>query len=155
MQDLIMQGTEFIKALIPVRTEIIVGTGVSIMGTVINHVLGGYDELLEALLILMVLDYITGIMAAWIMPNVKLDSHIGWKGIGKKVVILCAVSAGYLFGHITGQEAVRDVVIWFYVGNEGLSILENITNCGVPVPTKLKDNLAQYALEKIEHRRKN
>ena len=47
MQDLIMQGTEFIKALIPVRTEIIVGTGVSIMGTVINHVLGGYDELLE------------------------------------------------------------------------------------------------------------
>lgn len=150
-----MQGAEFLKTLIPVKTEVIVGAGASIMGTIVNHVLGGFDGLLEALLILMLLDYITGIMAAWIMPNTKLDSHKGWAGVGKKIVILCAVSAGYLFGHITGQEMVRDIVIWFYIGNEGLSILENTANCGVPVPTKLKDNLAQYALEKIEHRQKN
>ena len=49
---------------------------------------------------------------------------------------------------------VRDIVIWFYAGNEGLSILENIANCGVPVPTKLKENLEQYAREKLEYRKK-
>lgn len=155
MQDLIMQGMEFIKALIPVRTEVIVGAGASVVGTIVNHVLGGFDEALEALIILMLLDYITGVMAAWIMPDTKLDSHKGFYGLGKKVVILCAVSAGYLFGHMTGQDMVRDIVIWFYAGNEGLSILENIANCGVPVPTKLKENLEQYAREKIEYRRKN
>lgn len=152
MQDLIMQCTELFKALIPVRTEVIVGAGASIMGAIVNHVLGGFDEALEALIILMVLDYVTGIMAAWFMPNTKLDSHKGFWGLWKKVGILCAVAAGYLFGHITGQEIVRDVVIWFYAGNEGLSILENIANCGVPVPTKLKENLAQYAQEKMSSR---
>lgn len=153
MQDVVMQGLEFIKALVPVRTEIIVGAGASVMGAITNYLLGGVNDLLVALLIFMVIDYVTGIIAAWMMPDTKLDSHKSYKGLWKKFLILCVVCAGHIFGHITGQEIIRTIIIWFYLGNEGLSILENATNCGVPVPTRLKNNLAQYAMQKEKIRK--
>lgn len=152
MQDVVMQGLEFIKALVPVRTEIIVGAGASVMGAITNYLLGGVDDLLVALLVFMIIDYVTGIIAAWMLPGTKLDSHKSYKGLWKKFLILCVVCAGHIFGHITGQEIIRTIIIWFYLGNEGLSILENIANCGVPIPNKVKENLAQYAQEKNQNR---
>lgn len=145
-----MEYLEFFKTLVPVRLEWIVGAVTGVMGMVINNLFGGFDEMLQAILILMVLDYITGIIAAWMSPNTKLDSQRGFQGIGKKVVMLCMIALGYVIGHITGQNEIRDIVIWFYIGNESLSILENVVNAGVPVPNKLKENLAKFT----EHKEK-
>ena len=145
-----MEYLEFFKTLIPVRLEWIVGAVTGVMGMVINNLFGGFDEMLQAILILMVLDYSTGIIAAWMSPNTKLDSQRGFQGIGKKVVMLCMIALGYVIGHITGQNEIRDIVIWFYIGNESLSILENVVNAGVPVPNKLKENLAKFT----EHKEK-
>lgn len=141
-----------LKSVIPIKIEWIVGIVTGIMGTIVNAMFGGFDEMLKAILILMVLDYITGIIAAWIMPTTKLDSQRGFRGIGKKIVMLCMIALGYVIGHITGQAEIRDIVIWFYIGNEGLSILENVANAGVPVPNKLKENLAKFTEHKTEKR---
>lgn len=138
----------FIDTLIPVKTEFIVGIGGIVISTIISHFIGVYDNLLEAILILMILDFITGIIASYVMPNTKLDSSIGFKGISKKVAILCIISFCHILDNITGQDMIRDTIILFYISNEGLSILENVANCGVPIPAKLKENLAQYMLEK-------
>lgn len=147
-----MEYLEFFKTLIPVRLEWMVGAVTSVMGIVINNLFGGLDDMLQAILILMVLDYITGVIAAWMSPNKKLDSQRGFQGIGKKVVMLCMIALGYVIGHITNQIEIRDIVIWFYIGNEGLSILENVANAGVPVPNKLKENLAKFTEHKNEKR---
>lgn len=152
MQDIILEGTAFIKSFIPVKTEIIAGTGGIIIGTILNHFVGMWDNLLEAIIILMILDFITGIIASWIMPDKKLDSDIGAKGIGKKVGILCIISLCHILDMVLSQDIIRDTIIYFYIGNEGLSILENVSNCGVPVPNKIKENLAQFTLEKQQRK---
>lgn len=140
---------EFIKSLVPVRFELEVGALTAFFGTVSSFLFGQYDALMQAILVVMLMDYITGVLAATIMPNVKLDSHKGWVGLKKKVAILFIIALAHLFDYAAGQgDMVRNVVIWFYLGNEGLSILENVANCGVPVPNKIKDKLAQFANDK-------
>lgn len=137
------QTINFISSLIPTRLETIVGGGVAFVGVLLQHLFGEFSETFETLLILMVIDYITGISAAYINPNMKLDSSKCGTGALKKVVILLLISATYRIDLI-GQTMAKDVVMLFFIGREGLSILENAANCGLPIPQKLKDTLAQF-----------
>lgn len=137
------QTINFISSLIPTRLETIVGGGVAFVGVLMQHLFGEFSETFETLLILMVIDYITGISAACINPNMKLDSGKCGTGALKKVIILLLISATYRIDLI-GQTMAKDVVMLFFIGREGLSILENAANCGLPIPQKLKDTLAQF-----------
>ena len=96
-----------------------------------------------ALIVFMVLDYITGLMCAVI--DKKLSSAVGFKGICKKVLILMLVGVANIMDvHVIGTgSALRGAVVCFYLANEGLSLLENAAHIGLPVPERLKDVLAQ------------
>lgn len=113
------------------------------MGGWLGYFLGGYDGLLYALIVFMVVDYITGVMCA--INDKKLSSTVGFKGICRKVLILMLVGiANLLDVTIIGTGAVlRTAVIFFYLSNEGVSLLENAGHLGLPIPEKLKEILAQ------------
>ena len=104
---------------------------------------GKADGLIYALLVFIILDYVTGLTVACI--NKKLSSDVGFKGIAKKGVILIIVSIGNIVDiYILGGGAVcRSTVIGFYLANEGISILENAGNLGIPLPKKLVAVLKQ------------
>ncbi len=108
------------------------------IGGYIGYFLGGFDGLIYALVAFVVIDYITGLMAAIIEK--KLSSGIGFRGIFKKVLIFALVGIGHTidFYLIEKGSAVRTAVIFFYLSNEGLSILENAAKVGLPIPEKLK-----------------
>ena len=116
---------------------------VAAIGGWLGYFLGGMDGLMIALIVFMVLDYITGLMCAVI--DKKLSSAVGFKGICKKVLILMLVGVAHIVDlHVVGTgDALRGAVICFYLSNEGLSLLENAAHIGLPVPDKLKDVLAQ------------
>ena len=101
------------------------------------------DGLMIALIIFMILDYITGLMCAVI--DKKLSSAVGFRGICKKVLILMLVGvANVVDVHVVGTgSALRGAVIAFYLSNEGLSLLENAVHIGLPIPDRMKDVLAQ------------
>ena len=115
----------------------------SAIGGWIGYFLGGVDGMMTALIVLMVLDYITGVMCA--IVHKKLSSAVGFKGICKKVLILMLVGvANVIDTHVVGNgSALRGAVICFYMSNEGLSLLENAGQVGLPIPDKLKTILAQ------------
>lgn len=98
---------------------------------------GRADGLLYALIAFMALDYITGVIVAILRKN--LNSEVGFTGIAKKVLILVLVAVGHILDcHVLGGGAVcRSAVIGFYLANEGISILENAGNLGIPLPKKL------------------
>lgn len=98
---------------------------------------GGVDGLLYALIVFMILDYITGIIVAIVKH--ELCSAIGFKGIAKKVIILALVAVGHILDvHVLGGGAFcRSAVIGFYIANEGISILENAGELSLPLPKKL------------------
>ena len=116
---------------------------VTLIGGWLGYFLGGLDGLLIALIIFMVLDYITGLMCAVI--NKQLSSAVGFRGICKKVLILMLVGlANVVDMHVVGTgSALRGAVIAFYLSNEGLSLLENAAHIGLPIPEKMKEVLAQ------------
>ena len=105
--------------------------------------LGGCDGLLYALLVFVTLDYITGIMCA--VADHKLSSEVGFKGICRKVLIFALVGIGHVIdAQIIGTGSVlRTAVIFFYLSNEGVSLVENAAHLGLPVPEKLKAVLEQ------------
>lgn len=144
----------FLSSLLPVRLEIQTGTFVSAIGTLFCYMTGNFDRLIEALLVFMIVDYISGVIAAYEDPTKSLDSRRGFKGIGKKVMILLLVATAHFVDYVTGQELVRTIVVFFFISNEGLSIIENAANAGVKVPDKLKSSLQQLAAEKQEKRSK-
>lgn len=113
------------------------------MGGALGAVLGGFDGFLYALILFVVVDYATGVMVAVIRK--QLSSEIGFKGIAKKVVIFCLVAVGHVIDQqvIRSGSVVRTAVIFFYLSNEGISILENAAFIGLPVPRKLRDVLEQ------------
>lgn len=113
------------------------------MGGALGAVMGGYDGFLYALIVFVVLDYITGVMVG--ILNKELSSRIGFRGIFKKVVIFCLVAVAHIIDtHVIENGSVlRTAVIFFYLSNEGISILENATVIGLPVPGKLKEILEQ------------
>ena len=113
------------------------------IGGWLGYFLGGMDGLLTALIIFMVLDYITGLMCAII--DKKLSSAVGFRGIFKKVLIFMLVGVAHVVDlHVVGTgDALRSAVVCFYLSNEGVSMLENAAHLGLPVPDKLNGILAQ------------
>ena len=105
--------------------------------------LGGCDGLLYALLAFVTLDYITGIMCA--IADHKLSSAVGFRGIFRKVLIFALVGIGHILDtQVIGSGSVlRTAVIFFYISNEGVSLVENAAHLGLPIPEKLKDVLEQ------------
>ena len=105
--------------------------------------LGGCDGLLYALIAFVVIDYITGIMCA--VADKKLSSAVGFKGICKKVLIFALVGLGHILDtRVIGAGSVlRTAVIFFYLSDEGVSLVENAAHLGLPVPKKLKEVLEQ------------
>ena len=116
---------------------------VAAIGGWLGYFLGGMDGLMIALIIFMVLDYITGLMCAVI--DKKLSSAVGFKGICRKVLIFVLVGIGNLVDvYVLGEGgALRTAVIFFYLSNEGISFLENAGHLGLPIPAKLKEVLEQ------------
>lgn len=113
----------------------------ALVGGSITAVLGGWDLALQVLVLFVVLDYITGLVAAWYSKS--LNSQVGFKGICKKVLLFIPIAICYALDQIIGQEILRSLAIFFYIANEGLSIIENLGRCGVLVPTPLLDALEQ------------
>lgn len=113
------------------------------LGGWLGWFLGGCDGLLYALIAFVVVDYITGVMCA--VVDKKLSSEVGFKGIFKKILIFLLVGiANLLDVNIIGNGSVlRTAAIFFYLSNEGVSLLENATHLGLPVPEKLKSVLQQ------------
>lgn len=113
------------------------------VGGWLGYFLGGCDGLLYALIAFVVIDYITGVMCA--IADRKLSSAVGFKGICRKVLIFLLVGiANVLDMHIIGTGSVlRTAVIFFYISNEGVSLVENAAHLGLPVPKKMKAVLEQ------------
>ena len=113
------------------------------MGTFLSEYIGDFDSLIYALVVFMVIDYLTGILCGIVTG--KLSSRIGFKGICRKVIIFCLVGiANILDQHILQTGSVlRTTVIFFYLSNEGISILENATIIGVPIPNNIYKILKQ------------
>ena len=123
---------------------------VSTIGGILGGFLGNMDGILYALVIFVILDYVTGVLYA--VEEKKLSSAVGYEGIARKVTIFILVGiANILDSYILGQSGVlRAVVIFFYLSNEGISILENATELGLPVPEKLKNILNQLTKKEGE-----
>ena len=105
--------------------------------------LGGCDGLLYALIAFVTIDYVTGVMCA--VSDKNLSSEVGFKGICRKVLIFLLVGIGHIIDtQVIGSGSVlRTAVIFFYLSNEGVSLIENAAHLGLPVPSKLKDVLEQ------------
>ncbi|MBS7225935.1 MAG: phage holin family protein [Clostridiaceae bacterium] len=113
------------------------------VGGWLGYFLGGCDGLLIALVVFVAVDYLTGVMCA--VSDKKLSSEVGFKGICRKVLIFLLVGiANILDMQVIGTGSVlRTAVIFFYLSNEGVSLLENAAHLGLPVPEKMKEILAQ------------
>ena len=113
------------------------------VGGGIGWFFGELDGFFYALLAFVVIDYLTGVMCA--IADRSLSSEVGFRGIFRKVLIFVMVGAGHILdAQVIGSgDALRTAVIFFYISNEGVSLLENAAHIGLPVPEKLKDVLAQ------------
>ena len=117
------------------------------IGGYLGYILGGLDSFLYALVAFVVIDYLTGVMAA--IVERRLSSEIGFKGIFKKVLIFTMVAIGNILdSKIIGDgSTIRTAVIFFYLSNEGISIIENVAKIGLPIPEKLRTVLEQLNKE--------
>ena len=125
------------------RAKEIFNSIIAVAGMWLTYVFGGWDTPLKVLVAFIVLDYITGLTSAAI--QCKLNSKIGYRGIAKKGSILAILIVAVLLDRLlnNGAWVFRTLVCYFYVANEGISILENAGKCGVPLPTKLLQTLEQ------------
>lgn len=116
---------------------------VAIVGTALTWLFGAWDTALMVLVCFMVLDYCTGVIRAFI--NKEVSSDIGLKGIARKTVILIVLIVAVLLDRLlnTGTWVFRTLICYFYIANEGISLLENCAGLGLPIPEKLKDALVQ------------
>ncbi|MFU2163771.1 holin family protein [Streptococcus pluranimalium] len=115
----------------------------SMIGGLIGSLFGELDGILYALLVFIIIDYLTGIFAA--VVEKQLSSSIGFRGIFKKIAILFLVSLGHMIDTAIIKQGgtIRTMVIFFYLSNEGVSILENTVRIGLPIPEKLQAILKQ------------
>lgn len=113
------------------------------VGGSVGWFLGGCDGLLRALVIFIAVDYATGVMCA--VADHRLSSEIGFRGICRKVLIFVLVGVGHVIDEsvIGSGSMLRTAVLFFYLSNEGISLLENAAHLGLPVPERLKDVLEQ------------
>lgn len=116
---------------------------VAVIATFFTYLFGGWDIALIVLVAFMVLDYATGMMWAYIQKT--LNSQIGFRGLIKKCMILVALIIAVLLDRMinSGTAVFRTLVCYFYIANEGISLLENVSHLGLPIPDKLKNALQQ------------
>ena len=116
---------------------------VAIVGTALTWLFGAWDTALMVLVCFMVLDYCTGVIRAFI--NKEISSDIGLKGIARKAVILIVLIVAVLLDRLlnTGTWVFRTIVCYFYIANEGISLLENCSGLGLPVPESIQNALIQ------------
>ena len=115
--------------------------------TVAQFLFGGWSLPMQMLIAFMVLDYLTGVGAAFV--GKRLDSAVGARGIAKKAGVMVVIAMAHLLDQAVGIEApvLQTAVTWFYLGNEGLSILENLGLIGVPIPEPIRASLSRLKAE--------
>lgn len=116
---------------------------ITAIGGWVGYFLGGCDGLLIALLIFVIMDYISGVMCA--IADRRLSSEVGFKGICRKVLIFALVGLGHLLDYysIGTASVLRTAIVFFYISNEGISLLENAGKLGLPIPQKIRKVLEQ------------
>lgn len=123
--------------------ENIFKTIIATIGTWLTWLFGTWDTALAILILFMGLDYLTGVIRGYI--NKELSSDVGLKGIARKAVIFIVLIVAVALDRLlaTGNWVFRTLVCYFYIANEGLSLIENCGSLGLPIPDKLKEALAQ------------
>lgn len=141
------------------RKENVLSTICGVIGGGVSNIFGGWSEGVSTLLLLMALDWVTGLMIAGVFhtsrktENGALSSSVGLKGICKKVVMLFLVIIAYRFDVVVGTSYIRDAVVIALIVNESISILENASLMGIPVPkvlTKMLEVLKEKAGESLK-----
>ena len=132
------------------KIQIIIDSIAGAVGAVLGFMYGEVTGLFWALIAFMATDYITGVIVAAV--NKQLSSEVGFRGLAKKLMILVFVSLGHIADMyvLGGTPVAMSAVMPFYIANEGLSIIENAGNLGLPVPKKLKDIMVQLKKESEE-----
>lgn len=125
--------------------KVYISSTFSFLATGFMYLVGGVDVAFKTLAIIMVLDYITGVISA--IYKKKVNSKIGFKGILKKSLYFIVIILASLLDRLLNQDIIRYVVIYFFVANDGISILENIAKCNVKLPNKLLEILEQLKNE--------
>lgn len=130
--------------------------GVAAFGGAIAGAMGGWDATLKVLVVMMVVDYLSGLMAATMGRSDKTDygglsSRAGFVGLGKKGLMLAVVWMATMLDAAMGTAMCRDAACWFYIANEGISVLENLDHVGVPFPAKIKELLGHKLEESNEY----
>ena len=144
---------DFVARITPSRFEAEVGAVCGVLGALYEWIVG-FNDAIPLLLAAMVIDYFTGITAAYIYkrkhPKSRrgLDSRVGALGIMKKILVLTLVVFSHVIDKAVAFDGIQSVVTWFYIGNEGLSVVENAAKAGVPMPKKLTDVLEQLTDKK-------
>ena len=115
----------------------------ALSGGVFGWLFGALDSLIYALIAFVAIDYITGVLVA--IHNKTVSSEIGFRGISKKVMIFALVALGNIIDQyiVSSGSSIRTMIIMFYLSNEGISIIENAGNIGLPLPQKLKEIIQQ------------
>lgn len=122
--------------------KILICNSISVILTTFIYLLGGFDVALQSLLIVIIIDYLTGISSA--IYNKELSSKVGFKGIIKKFSYLLIVTLSVVIDNIMGHSGlIRTLVIYFFVSNDGISIIENMAKMNVKLPEKLIEVLKQ------------
>lgn len=116
---------------------------IALVGTFFTYIFGGWDTCIRALVILMALDYASGLMAAYVKKEVS--SQIGYLGILRKAIILMVLIVAVVLDRLLneGTWVFRTLICYYYIGNEAISLLENASKIGVPIPKKLVSALKQ------------
>lgn len=113
----------------------------ALTGGVLTALLGGWDVMLRMLVLFIVLDYITGVAAAFVEK--RLNSEVGFKGICKKILLFIPIMVAHSLDVALGTTILRSLSIWFYIANEGLSITENLGKANIRIPKPLMMALEQ------------
>jgi len=128
----------------------IVKTVIATLGTIATYLWGGWNAVLSALVVLASLDYVSGVVAAW--RRRELDSRVGARGIARKVGMFVVVAVANIIDRTggLGEPILRTATIWWYLGNEALSIVENLADIGVPIPERILSALASLKGEEAQ-----
>lgn len=116
---------------------------VAVLATFFTYIFGVWDLAMQVLIVFMTLDYGTGVLYAYLIG--QLSSEVGFKGLVKKCMILVVVIIGVMLDRMLGNGTwmFRTLVCYFYIANEGISLLENVGNIGIPIPNKIRNALEQ------------
>lgn len=118
--------------------EILYKTITTAVGAIVGYIFGEWSVLLQILLAFVIIDYVSGLLASGVEG--KLSSKVGFRGIVKKIMIFVLVAVGHLVDKAIGDGSmIQNAIIFFYLGNELLSILENAGRTGLPVPEQIKN----------------